>query len=109
MNIIDLIPPGSSNAVTREYLMRETNMSDRAVRRRIEEARDNGEVIVALSTKGGYFQPVYPNDSHYVEHLVVENQSRANRNLENNTPLKNWLRKYRGEDKIETMQQKIPI
>lgn len=54
MNIVDCIPQGEKNAVTRVYLQTVTNLSDREVRRAIAEKRKEGVPILASKT-GGYF------------------------------------------------------
>ena len=54
MNIVDFIPQGEKNAVTRGYLQTVTNLSDREVRRAIAEKRKAGVPILASKT-GGYF------------------------------------------------------
>lgn len=59
MGIIDYIPVGHNNAVSREYLSRVTGMNDRAVRAAIHEARRD---TVILNVGGGYYRPD-PNDT----------------------------------------------
>lgn len=54
MNIVDFIPKGEKNAVSRGYLRTVTNLSDRDVRRAIAEQRKSGVPILASKT-GGYF------------------------------------------------------
>lgn len=54
MNIVDFIPKGENNAVSRGYLKAMTQLSDRGIRREIAEKRKAGVPILA-SRSGGYF------------------------------------------------------
>lgn len=54
MNIIDYIPSGRDNAISRESLVLCTGLPDRHVRRLIAAARAEGEPIVG-SPSGGYY------------------------------------------------------
>lgn len=55
INILDYIPTGRENAVTREYLMAITGRSDRRCRDYITKARNEGARIVSSSRKKGYW------------------------------------------------------
>lgn len=55
MNIIDYIPKGKENAVTREALCIYTGLDDRTVRKMIELARDGGAPILSSSHSVGYW------------------------------------------------------
>lgn len=57
MNIIDLIPRGKENAITRERLCEITGMHDRTVRGYIHAARENGEMIISSTGRKGYYLP----------------------------------------------------
>lgn len=57
MNIIDFIPEGKKNAVTREQLCMRTGLSDRKVRDEIARARINW-AILNLSDGKGYYRPI---------------------------------------------------
>ena len=54
MNIIDYIPQGKENKISRESLSMCTNLPDRSVRRLISEARAQGHAIVG-DPEGGYY------------------------------------------------------
>jgi len=54
MNIIDYIPSGRDNAISRESLVLCTGLPDRHVRRLIAAARAEGEPIVG-NPSGGYY------------------------------------------------------
>lgn len=55
MNIVDFIPEGKANAIPRHELARVLGMTDRAVRKAIEEARDKGELICNDGDGEGYY------------------------------------------------------
>lgn len=55
MNICDHIGIGRENAVTRSELCRKLRLSDRAVRKLIEDARREGALIVNDSSGAGYY------------------------------------------------------
>ncbi len=55
MNILDYIPKGKENAVTREALCIYTGLDDRTVRKLIELARDGGAPILSSSHSVGYW------------------------------------------------------
>lgn len=56
MNILDYIPVGYENAITRKELCNKTGLSDRKVRQLIEDARKDN-VILNLGDSKGYFIP----------------------------------------------------
>ena len=55
MNILDYIPSGRDNAISREQLCRVTGLNDRAVRNLIKRARENGAPILSTSHGAGYW------------------------------------------------------
>lgn len=55
MNITDFIGRGRENATSREELCRRVNLSDRKVRKLIEQARKRGEIIINDGTGVGYY------------------------------------------------------
>lgn len=56
VKIIEYIPHGRDNAITRAELVRLTGLSDRNVRAQISQARRNN-VIINLQDGGGYYRP----------------------------------------------------
>lgn len=56
MNIVNYIPIGHKNAITRGELCRRTGLGDRKIRRMIEKARQDF-VILNLGDSKGYFLP----------------------------------------------------
>lgn len=57
MNIVELIPRGKENAITRERLCEITGVSDRTVRGYIHDAREKGEMIISSTGSKGYYLP----------------------------------------------------
>lgn len=74
MNIVDLIPIGKANAVTRAQLCALTGLSDRAVRKLIEIARIEGEIIINAQDGAGYYVSDDPVD---IRRQMATNRSRA--------------------------------
>lgn len=75
MNIIDYIPQGKENKISRESLSMCTNLPDRSVRRLISEARAKGHAIVG-DPEGGYYMAENEDD---VNLLLAELRSRINK------------------------------
>ena len=61
--IIDAVPYGHDNAVTREELSRRTGLSDRALRDGINKSE---ELIINLQDGKGYFRPL-PEEAYLAE------------------------------------------
>lgn len=57
MNILDYIPVGHKNAVTRNQLMIATGLSDRKIRDMIEKECTREHPILNMQDGKGYFQP----------------------------------------------------
>lgn len=74
MRIVDYIPIGKENAVTRAQLCALTRLSDRAVRQLIEIARIEGEVIINNQDGKGYYISEDPKD---IRRQMAANRSRA--------------------------------
>ena len=74
MNVVDLIPTGKANAITRERLCSLTGLSDRAVRRLIEIARIEGAIILNAQDGAGYYISDNPVD---IRRQIATNNSRA--------------------------------
>lgn len=69
MEIIDFIPYGKQNAVSRADLSLFTGWNDRKVRREISAARKD-RVILSLENGSGYYQPTaddYPDLEKYIQ------------------------------------------
>ena len=74
LQIEDYIPYGSDKAITRDELCAVTNMSDRVVRKHIEDARRRGIVIVNKQNGAGYYQS---DDLDDIEAQFRINRARA--------------------------------
>ena len=60
--IVAHIPYGKENAVTREYLCLMFGMSDREIRRAIQAARNEGNIIINAQDGRGYYRSNEPAD-----------------------------------------------
>ena len=74
MNIVDFIGVGKENAVTRGELVALLNLPDRKVRRLIQEAREQGEIIINAQDGTGYYRS---EDLDELERQYKANQHRA--------------------------------
>ena len=72
--IVDYIPVGRENAVTRRQLCELTGMRDRPLRNAIEDARQNGEIIINAQDGRGYYRSEEPKD---LAGQYVRNRNRA--------------------------------
>ena len=72
--VVNLIPDAGS--ITRAELVHQTGFSDRWVRSYIQQARQNGEVIIATSDRKGYRRPQSAED---LKHYIAEGNSRIRR------------------------------
>ena len=66
--IIDLIPFGHENAISRERLCYRTGLGDREIRRAIGELNQDGHVI--LNRGEGYFQYDAETDRYYLQNYL---------------------------------------
>jgi len=69
LNILDFIPTGSENAISREDLSRLTNLSDRQVRKHIELLKKNNAII---NNGNGYFIPSSKDKLEIAEYIAKE-------------------------------------
>lgn len=79
MNIIEYIPKGCANAISRKSLCIKTGLNDRVVRRLIEEARRE-TIIISNDDGSGYW--IYPDkptehEKACLERFVKQQESRA--------------------------------
>ena len=74
MDIIDYIPHGKDNAITRAELCSITNLQDRPVRELIETARRNGTIILNDQDGKGYYISDNLSD---IKRQYHQNNSRA--------------------------------
>ncbi len=95
MNIIDYIPVGRNNAVSREMLSVATGLDDRTIRNMIHESRRESPIL-NMQDGRGYFLPDL-NDS--VEVDLLETYVR-----QENARLRNMIHESRRESPILNMQ-----
>lgn len=88
MDILDLIPTGKANAITRKDLAAATGLDDRSMREAIEQLRHNGHLICSKAT-GGYYQPDNIED---IEEQYRREMKRAKAILHRLTPMRHVLK-----------------
>ena len=71
MNILDYIPKGHENAVSREYLKSVMHIPDRIIRRLISKSDEQ------IFWYNGYFRHKNKNDLPYEEDYLRQEQARA--------------------------------
>lgn len=74
MKIEEFIPFDKENAVTRSQLQCLLNLPDRTIRKRIQEARDRGEIILNDQSGAGYYRS---DDVGEMKRQLALNKSRA--------------------------------
>lgn len=74
MDIVDYIPFGSKNAVTRAQLRIMTGLNDRKIREQIAQARRD-TVILNMQDGKGYFRPL-PEELNLVEAYANQETAR---------------------------------
>lgn len=74
MDIVDYIPFGRENAVTRAQLRSRTGIDDRTIRDMIADARRD-TVILNMQDGKGYFRPL-PEERHLVEVYAKQETAR---------------------------------
>lgn len=73
MNIIDFIPFGRENAISRKQLCATTELPDRVMRKEIEKARQDYAILNIDGS--GYFRPA-DNESYLIERWLKQEHSR---------------------------------
>ena len=97
MSILNYIPVGKDDAVTREQLCALTGMSDRGVRKLIELARIEGAMIVNDQDGRGYY---ISDNEEDIRRQMATNHSRAMSILRQQKLLRRKLEELRGADQI---------
>lgn len=89
MNLLDFIPYGHDNAVTREELARLTHLPDRIIRAKIQDLRQH-HAILNMQDGRGYFRPL---ESEYalVKLWLGQTRSRANECAQSLNGASSWL------------------
>ena len=89
MNILDFIPTGKENAISKQKLMEVTGIKDeRLVRDAIKSQVENGVPILSSSGHKGYW---YSEDIDEIEEFIRENDHRANALSKTTAKLKKHL------------------
>lgn len=89
MDIINLIPRGQANAVTRRELCELTGWNDRKVREAIFQARRD-HLILNLQDGNGYFRPT-EDESHLVKRFYEQEMKRLKSIGWALKPAREWL------------------
>lgn len=74
--ILDLIPTGAENAITRAELAAKAGMSDRRTREAVQKARDAGALILNGQDGAGYYVAT-ADDLDAIERQYRQDTSRA--------------------------------
>lgn len=93
MNILDYIPTGHKNAVSRRWLQTATRLNDRKIRDMISAVNTGGEdneLIINLQDGKGYFQPA-ENEKNLVRNWIAIESSRTAENRLNVDAAKRYL------------------
>lgn len=85
MNILDFIPFGKGNAISREMLVELTGMTDRGIRKAIQVLREDGEIILSSSHGKGYWRS---SDTSEIAQYIRENDSRCRKMNRTNRKIK---------------------
>lgn len=88
MNILDYIPKGKENAISKERLCNLTGYNEREVRLLIKVEVENGEPILSSSGHKGYW---YSDDINEIEDFIRENDHRSNAIMKTTAKLKKRL------------------
>jgi hypothetical protein len=94
VNILDYIPQGRANAVTRRELGLILNLPDRTIRNMIEDARREGAIIINDGSGIGYYRSDNLQDLHRQYKM---NQSRAMSVLVQQKHLRRRIKELGGE------------
>ena len=93
LDIVQFIPQGKENAVTREQLRLRLNLPDRKIRMMIEEARKDGALIINAQDGAGYY---ISEELCELKKQHRANHSRAMSILRQNTHLRRKIKELEG-------------
>ena len=99
MNIIEYIPYGKENAISRVDLVSLTGCPDRVVRDMIHDARRERPIL--SRTDGGYYLPT-ANETREVEQFYKRESNRAKSTFWALKSCRDWLNEQRKEREPET-------
>lgn len=98
MSIANILGHGKDKALTRAQLVAMTGQSDRKVRKEIEEARDQGVLIICDQDGAGYYISEDPKD---LRRQLMTNQARATSIMKK----QKFLRRKLAEVEMEAMYE----
>lgn len=96
MDILDYIPFGRENAVTRPFLCQMTGLSDRIVRKEIARARRE-HPILNTQEGNGYYQPS-DNDVLEVRRFINQETNRARSIFYSLKGARDWIKELDIDD-----------
>ena len=70
MKLIDMIPVGENKAISKADLMVITGLSDRALRKQVNQERRMGHQILTNCDSGGYYRPEHSCDTEKFIHSM---------------------------------------
>jgi hypothetical protein len=97
VELLNLIPYGKENAISRKDLSKLTGWDDRRVRDEIKRLMRNGERILSSSSAKGYWRSDDPDE---IERFLKESDNRRRTEALNVEPLRFFVAKSKGEDFI---------
>ena len=99
-HIEEFIPYGRKNAVKRADLVNMIGLSDRLVRKLIEDARQSGVIIINMQDGRGYYRPEKRED---LEYYIRQEEGRAKSIHRNLKAAKKALREIEGQLTLDEM------
>lgn len=97
MELLNLIPYGKENAISRADLARLTGWDDRKVRDEIKRLLRNGEHILSSSSAKGYWRSDDPNE---IERFLSESDKRRRTEALTVEPMRLFVARAKGDDLI---------
>lgn len=88
VTLASVIPCGRRNAISREALAAKLGMSDRQMRKAVEEARNEGLIILCECNGRGYYQS---NDLNEIHCQYIQDTNRAMAILKRRKPMRQLL------------------
>ena len=98
MNIIEYIPFGHDNPISRPELIRRTGADDRVIRDMLRTARIDGDIVI--NDGDGYFRYKDKSDLPALRRYYRKERARAFSILENLMPMKAFLEAFGDTDQI---------
>lgn len=99
-HIEEFIPYGRKNAVKRADLVNMIGLSDRLVRKLIEDARQSGVIIINMQDGRGYYRPEKREE---LEYYIRQEEGRAKSIHRNLKAAKKALRTIEGQLTLDEM------